>query len=110
MIPDGLDKSISTAITISSAALAFWGFRHEMTKERQRILTEAKEQFAQAELKRYAAERDFGHIQRDLDQLKINTGHISQETDERLDRLERQFEKNAGSIEILISLLKDRQE
>ena len=109
MIPEGFDKSISTGLAIGSAALAFWAHRRELKKEKRRISEEAQQQYAEKELKAYAAQRDFGHIQRDLDQLKINTAHLSKEADERLDRLEQKIEKFSGSLEVVMSLIKDRQ-
>lgn len=103
-IPEGLDKSISTSIAICSAGLALWAHRREMSK----IAHEEKQKYVDKELKQYAAQRDFGHIQRDLDQLKINTTHLSEEADQRLDKLERQFERFSGSLEVLTELTKER--
>ncbi len=108
MIPEGLDKSISTAISLSLAGLAWWAHRREMAKEKWRITNDAQKQYAATELKEYAAQRDFGHIKRDLEQLKINTTHLSKEADQRLDHLERQFERFAGALEVLTELLKER--
>lgn len=107
-IPEGLDKSISTAIALSSAGLAWWAHRREMAKEKKRITDDSQKKYADAEIKSYAAQRDFGHIQRDLEQLKINTAHITKEADERLDHLERQFERFSGALEVLTELLKER--
>ena len=108
MIPEGLDKSISLAIALSTAGLGFWAHRRELRKEKQRTLAEAQQKQADSVRKEYAAQRDFGHIQRDLDQLKINTVHLSKESDQRLDKLERQFERFAGALEVLTELLKER--
>lgn len=108
MIPEGLDKSISTAIALSSAALAWWAHRRELAKEKHRVSKESQQKFADNELKAYAAQRDFGHIQRDLEQLKANTAHLSEDADKRLDLLERQFERFTGALEVLTELLKER--
>ncbi|MBE9064150.1 hypothetical protein [cf. Phormidesmis sp. LEGE 11477] len=106
MIPENWDRTISTAITIGSIALAYWGHRRQMAKEKRTALEAAKKKYAEGELKEYAAQRDFGHIQRDLDQLKLNTAHLSKEADDRLDQLERQFERFSGALEVLTELLK----
>lgn len=109
LIPEALDKSISTFIAVSSAGLGFWAHRRQLVKERRKIEADAKREYAEKELKAYAAQRDFGHIQRDLDQLKANTLHLSEETDERLDKVERQLEKLSGGIDVLKELLKGRR-
>lgn len=106
MIPEGLDKSISTVIALSSAGLAMWAHRREMRREKERVTREAHEQYAAKEIKEYAAARDFGHIRRDLAQLKENTAHLSDESDERLDKLERQVERLAGTIGFISQLVK----
>lgn len=110
---EGLDKSISMALAIGSAAAGLWAHRSTLAKEKKRMLREtqqaeesAQKKYADQELKRYAAERDFGHIQRDLDQLKANVLHLSQDNDKRLDQLERQFERFAGALEILTDLIR----
>lgn len=115
MIPEGLDKTISTAITVGSAAIAFWAHRRDLKKEKQRIFNEAKEKSVQDEIKRYAAERDFGHIKRDLEQLKANTAHLDSESDkkfdsvdERVDGVERQVERLSGAVDVVMSLLKEK--
>lgn len=107
MIPEGLDKSISTVIALSSAGLALWAHRREMRREKERVTKEAHEKYAAREIKEYAAQRDFGHIRRDLEQLKNNTAHLSDEADERLDKLERQVERLIGSVEFIGQLVKD---
>jgi peptidoglycan hydrolase CwlO-like protein len=104
MIPEGLDKSISTVIALGSAGLALWAHRREV----QRLAEESKQKYADRELKAYAAQRDFGHIQRDLDQLKNNTAHLSQEYDDRLDKLEMTCERLSGSVDALTEILKER--
>lgn len=104
MIPEGLDKSISTVIALGSATLALWAHRREM----QRISEETKQKYVEKELKAYAAQRDFGHIQRDLDQLKANTAHLSQEYDSRLDQLELNCERTSGAVAALTEIIKER--
>lgn len=110
-----LDRSLTSALTIAGGVAGLWAHRREMTKTRHRAALErhkaeedAKSAYAARELKEYAAQRDFGHIQRDLDQLKANTGHLSEEADQRLDRLERQFERFSGALEVLTEILKQR--
>ncbi len=107
MIPEGLDKSISIGLALSSAALAWWAHQREMRREKVRTTEEAHQKYAAQELKAYAAQRDFGHIQRDLNQLKSNTAHLSEEADHRLDALERQVERMTGSLDILSHLVKE---
>lgn len=108
MIPEGLDKSISTAIAISSATLAFWAHRRELASSKARAFEAAKQQYSEAQLKEYAAQRDFGHIKRDLEQLKANIAHLNNDSDARLDHLERQMEKLTGSLQVVINLVKKR--
>ena len=110
MIPAGLDTSISTALAIGSAAVGLWAHGRAMTKERRRIEAEAQRLYAEKELKAYAAERDFGHIRRELDQLKANTLHLSEEADARLDHVERQLEKLTGGIEVLKELMRAKND
>ena len=110
MIPEGFDRTISIGITIATAGFGFWVHHREMAKERKRALLEAQQKYAEKELKEYAAKRDFGHIEKDLIQLKANIEYLNQQSDQRLDRLERQLEKNAGSLEILKDLARDRPE
>lgn len=113
MIPESLDKSISTVIAVSSAALGLWAHRREMAKEKaaavkeqERIAYDAQQRYADTVKKEYAAERDFGHIKRDIDQLKQNITVLTDDADERLDKLERQMEKISGAIEVLTDLIK----
>lgn len=109
MIPEGFDKSITTVIAISSSALALWAHRRELAKEKQRAFDAAKQKYSDAQLKEYAAQRDFGHIRRDLEQLKNNIAHLNQEADERLDRVERQVEKFSGALDVLMRLIEEKQ-
>lgn len=104
-IPEILDNSLTTAITIGGAGFALWGHYREMEKERQR----AKKLYADAIKKEYAAERDFGHIKRDIDQLKANIDHLNQESDQRLHKLEMEMGKISVSLEVLKELLRARK-
>lgn len=115
MIPEGLDRTISTVLAIFGAIVGLWAHKWDMSNERSRASKEklqaevnARKKYADRELKEYAAQRDFGHIQRDLEQLKINTTHLNEEADQRLDLLERQFERFSGALEVLTDLLKER--
>lgn len=108
MMIEGLDKSISMAIAIGSAALAFWGHRRELASSKARALEEAKQRYSEAQLKEYAAQRDFGHIKRDLEQLKANIAHLNEDSDARLDLLERQMEKLTGSLHAVMNLVKGK--
>lgn len=115
MIPEGLDKSIATVFTVATGGAALWAHRWEMSKikrqaalEKHQAEEDAKKKYAEGQLKEYAAARDFGHIKRDLDQLKENTLHLTKDSDARLDQLERHFERFSGAIEVLTELLKER--
>lgn len=107
MIPEGLDKSITTAIAVGSAAIGLWAHRRELKKEKLRALDDAAKKHADTVRKEYAAQRDFGHIQNDLLQLKENLNVLSEDGDRRLDALERKFEKVSGNLEILLELFRD---
>ena len=108
MIPEGFDKTISTALALGSAALGLWAHRREMAKERHRALEAAKQQHTERELKEYAAKRDFGHAQRDLDQLKANIAHLSGEIDTRLDRLENSVERLSGALDTMREFMREK--
>jgi uncharacterized protein YoxC len=109
MIPEGLDRSISTVIAVASAALAWWAHQRELTKEKKRIYDEQKKKYADRELKEYAAARDFGHIQRDLAQLKTNTDYLMREGDQRLDDIEKRLATVTGTVDVLKELARQRQ-
>ena len=112
MIPESLDKSISTAIAVGSAALGLWAHRREIEKEKAesakeqaRIAHDAQQQYANRVKKEYAAERDFGHIKRDIDQVKQNIAVLNDEADERLDKLENKVERLIGAVETLSKMV-----
>ena len=106
VIPEVLDDTLSTLLTIGSAGLGWWAHLHHLGKERKRVAKEAMERYAESEKKAYAAERDFGHIKRDIEQLKLNITQLNEESDERLDKLERQMDRISGSIEVLKELMR----
>lgn len=109
MIVESLDKTISMAIAVSSAALGLWAHRREMVKEKKRVEIKAHKDYAQRELKEYAAQRDFGHIQRDIEQLKVNISHLNDESDQRLDKLERQVEKMLGAVDTIKDMIRSQK-
>ena len=115
MFPEGLDKSISTAIAVSSAALGFWAHRREMRRERQRIFETQQKQYADAEVKEYAAQRDFNHILKDLAQLKENVSYLNTESErqiitngQRISALELTVTKLLGSLEMLQTMWQNK--
>ena len=70
MIPQGFDDTVSTVLAISSAAVGLWAHRRAIEKEKLNITQQAKQKYAERQIKEYAAARDFHHIRNDLAQLK----------------------------------------
>lgn len=103
-----LNAAISTLIAISSLSIGLWAHFHTLEKERRRITDEAKQKYANRQLKEYAAERDFGHIRNDLAQLKGNVLRCNQDTDERLNDLEKQMFEMMGAIMAIKELVKGK--
>lgn len=102
MLPDSIDSSLATVATISGLAFAWWGHHRELEKERQR----AKRAHADAVKREYAAERDFGHIKRDIEQLKLNISHLDEENEQRLNKLEVDVGKMVVSLEVIRELIR----
>jgi hypothetical protein len=108
MIPPGLDTAISTLIAMSSLSIGLWAHFHTLEKERRRITNDAKQKYADRQLKEYAAERDFSHIKNDIAQLKGNVLRCNQDTDQRLAVLEKQLFEIMGAITMLKDLVKGK--
>lgn len=104
MLLESLDKTISITIAVVSAALALWGHKREISRQRKVAVLEAQQKYADAELKRYAAERDFNHIRIDLGQLQENVKHLNDGTEARLDSIEKQISEILGALNVLTKM------
>lgn len=109
MIPEQLDTTITTAITIGSAALGLWAHSRQLEKERRRVRHEEKQRYADSQLKEYASERDFNHLKRNIEQLKQNLVLLHKESDQRLDRIERQVGQLHGALNILRDVVRGNE-
>lgn len=56
--------------------------------------------FANAEKKRYAAERDFGHIRRNQEQIQTGLNNLLRELDRRFDTVERDILEIKSTLKV----------
>lgn len=84
---------------IFGAWLSFDSRNRAVLKEKQRELEQERERYADSEKKKYAAERDFNHLKRNQEQLKEGLKLISQELEERVDKLEAGLQKIEWMLE-----------
>ena len=82
----------------------------QLEKEKKKAVEAEREKYADDRLKEYAAERDFGHIKRDLEQLQQNTSFLSEEFEERLDRVEAELNKIGGGLDMLREIVRAKVE
>ena len=110
MVVENLDKSISMGMTVIGGVIGWWAHVRQLEKEKKKAVEAEREKYADARLKEYAAEREFGHIKNGLEQLKQNTGFFSKEFEERLDRVESDVQQIKGGLEIIKQLCKVKVE
>lgn len=90
----------------AGGALTLWGHFREVSKVRRDALEREQQRFAAAEVKAYAAERDFGHIKRQLGEMSQNFVIISRDLEGRMDHIEKDMADLRTTLATIEGLLK----
>lgn len=103
-----IDTVISIALGAGGAMLGYWGHLAQVHKARALAIAEEKERHAETVKKEYASQRDFAHIQRNLEQLNQSLNLLIEDSDNRLDALEASVSELKGGIrafEVMVKTL-----
>lgn len=96
-----LDVVLPIVSLMIGAIGTFMGVR-SFYRERQQ---EALKRHAEAERKEYAAQRDFGHLQRNYEQFTANLANLVDECDRRFDEQALELKEVKGLLNVVIMKL-----
>ena len=97
---------VGLAVGISTALIGASKYRRELKLYADEQIEREKQRYAEAEVKRYAAERDFSHLRRDFEQLKTGQVTLYKEIQLDTDKLSIQIERLSQRLDDMEKLIK----
>lgn len=97
---------VGLVVGVSTALIGASKYRRELRVYADEQIEREKQRYAEAEVKRYAAERDFNHLARDFEQLKVGQATLFKEIQLDTDRLSIEIGKVSQRLDDMEKLIR----